>query len=68
MNENQQKTLSVVSLITGIVGLLIFGIILGIISLITGLLSWEEKTWKNRCCFRNYRYCGGFDTIFIDLL
>lgn len=46
MNENQQKTLSVVSLITGIVGLLIFGIILGIISLITGLLSWEEKLGK----------------------
>ena len=46
MNENQQKTLSVVSIITGIIGFFIFGIILGIISLITGLLSWEEKLGK----------------------
>ena len=46
MNKNQQKTLSVVSIITGIIGFFIFGIILGIVALITGLLSWEEKLGK----------------------
>lgn len=46
MNENQLKTLSVVSIITGIIGFFIFGIILGIVALITGLLSWEEKLGK----------------------
>ena len=46
MKENSQKTLSVVSLVTGIVGFFIFGIILGIVALITGALSWEEKLGK----------------------
>lgn len=46
MNENKQNVLSIISLVTGIVGFFIFGIILGIVALITGALSWDEKLGK----------------------
>lgn len=46
MNENQLKTLSVVSIITGIIGFFIFGIILGIVAIVTGALAWKEKIGK----------------------
>lgn len=45
--ENKDKSgLGIVSLICGIVGFWVFGIVLGIISIVTGILSWETKLGK----------------------
>jgi hypothetical protein len=45
-NKEDLKGLGVVSLVCGIVGFWIFGIILGIVAIITGALSWGTKIGK----------------------
>ena len=42
------KTLSIVSLVSGIVGLFIFGYILGIVAIVTGRLAMNNPELKNR--------------------
>ncbi|WP_294649719.1 DUF4190 domain-containing protein [uncultured Rothia sp.] len=42
------KTLSIVSLVSGIVGLFIFGYILGVVAIVTGRLAMNNPELKNR--------------------
>ncbi|VTY01882.1 DUF4190 domain-containing protein [Rothia mucilaginosa] len=42
------KTLSIVSLVSGIVGLFIFGYILGIVAIVTGRLAMNNPELKSR--------------------
>jgi len=49
MNEHKNQGLAITSLVSGIAGFFIFGIILGIVAIITGALSWESKMGKAGC-------------------
>jgi hypothetical protein len=46
MEENKGQGLAITSLVLGIIGFFIFGIILGIVSIIFGALSWERGMGK----------------------
>lgn len=43
--ENQEaKTLGIISLVTGLIGFFAFGLVFGAISAVTGLLAWRQST------------------------
>lgn len=46
MNEKKLDTLSIISLVCSIAGFFIFGIYLGIVAIITGIISFERKLGK----------------------
>lgn len=46
MEEQKITNLSWVSLITSIVGFFVFGLILGIVAIVTGAMSWEKGLGK----------------------
>jgi hypothetical protein len=46
MEQNKNNLMGLTSLVCGIVGFFIFGIILGIIAIITGILSIETRLGK----------------------